>query len=219
MENLKLWNSVCVTDPQYTNDVQIGSHKYTAVDAYYRFKKATEVFGSFGQGWWIGTEKFDYESVKGLCIYTADLCYKADAKQGIIPIHSAIPTHEKKKVYKNRVETGEYEIIPDDDFIKKVVTDALTKGLSMLGFSADVFLGKFEDSKYVAAVKQEMAELPVDDINGLRFNLSRCFSLAEIDVLSKTYPIEMRRTKAFTNEVAKRIKELKDLKDANNQGN
>jgi disulfide oxidoreductase YuzD len=33
----------------------------------------------------------------------------------------------------------------DTDFAKKVETDTLTKALSKLGFSADVFLSKFED--------------------------------------------------------------------------
>ena len=33
--------------------------------------------------------------------------------------------------------------------MKKVATDALTKGLSKLGFNADVFMGMFDDNKYV----------------------------------------------------------------------
>ena len=38
----------------------------------------------------------------------------------------------------------------DDDAVKKVATDALTKGLSRLGFNSDVFEGLFDDNKYVA---------------------------------------------------------------------
>ena len=41
----------------------------------------------------------------------------------------------------------------DDDCIKKVATDALTKGLSKLGFNADVFMGRFDDNKYVNTPK------------------------------------------------------------------
>jgi hypothetical protein len=41
----------------------------------------------------------------------------------------------------------------DDDCVKKVATDALTKGLSKLGFNADVFLGLYDDNKYVAGAK------------------------------------------------------------------
>ncbi len=46
----------------------------------------------------------------------------------------------------------------DDDAGKKAMTDALTKGLSHLGLSADVFLGLFEDNKYVAKVAAQFKE-------------------------------------------------------------
>ncbi|MEZ0371267.1 MAG: hypothetical protein ACAI44_19390, partial [Candidatus Sericytochromatia bacterium] len=44
------------------------------------------------------------------------------------------------------------------DPMKKVRTDALTEGLSWLGFSADVFMGRFDDAKYVQKLQQELAE-------------------------------------------------------------
>lgn len=43
----------------------------------------------------------------------------------------------------------------DDDCIKKVQTDAITKGLSRLGFNADVFMGRFDGNKYVDANGQK----------------------------------------------------------------
>ena len=43
----------------------------------------------------------------------------------------------------------------DADCMKKATTDGLTKCLSMMGFNADIFLGKFDDSKYVQQVKAE----------------------------------------------------------------
>jgi hypothetical protein len=38
------------------------------------------------------------------------------------------------------------------------MTDGLTKALSHLGFSADVFLGRFDDNKYVADLKKEFGQ-------------------------------------------------------------
>lgn len=38
----------------------------------------------------------------------------------------------------------------DHDAPKKALTDAITKGLSYLGFCADVFLGEFDGNKYTA---------------------------------------------------------------------
>ena len=52
----------------------------------------------------------------------------------------------------------------DDDFAKKLETDMITKALSRLGFNADVFMGKFDDNKYVAAVKHEFEQVSNDPI-------------------------------------------------------
>ncbi len=43
----------------------------------------------------------------------------------------------------------------NNDPCKKARTDALTKGLSELGFNADVFLGLYDDNKYVAERQAE----------------------------------------------------------------
>jgi len=48
----------------------------------------------------------------------------------------------------------------DDNFAKKLETDTLTKAISKLGFNADIFLGLFDDVKYLADVTKEFAEKP-----------------------------------------------------------
>ena len=47
----------------------------------------------------------------------------------------------------------------DDEAPKKAMTDAMTKALSHLGVSADVFLGMFDNSKYVEKVAAEYKSL------------------------------------------------------------
>jgi hypothetical protein len=46
----------------------------------------------------------------------------------------------------------------DADGPKKALTDAITKGLSYLGCNADVFLGNFDDNKYVQQMRQSFGE-------------------------------------------------------------
>jgi len=53
----------------------------------------------------------------------------------------------------------------DDDFAKKMETNTVSKALSKLGFSADVFLGKFDDNKYVVDQKLK-AELEAIETGG-----------------------------------------------------
>ena len=137
-DNMSLWNSVCVTDPQHTKRVnQRGG--FTAIGAQSQIMEATKVFGPFGKGFGVSDEKFTpFPFSEGLGLYQARLWYVLNGETNVIhqfPIHSSIKYSVNGRV--------------DDDFAKKVATDALTKGLSKLGFNADVFLGKFDDNKYV----------------------------------------------------------------------
>ncbi len=137
-----IWNAVCTTDPKYTKKVnQRGG--FTAIDAQYQIQTATEMFGAFGMGWGVKDETFNI--IDSMVIYQAILWYVVDgvADENEIPIHSSLAVKP--------------------DCIKSVATDALTKGLSKLGFNADVFLGKFDDNKYV----QEQNTINNDDGSGI----------------------------------------------------
>jgi hypothetical protein len=46
----------------------------------------------------------------------------------------------------------------DDEAFKKSFTDAITNALKLIGVGADVHMGLFEDSKYVAEVAKEFSE-------------------------------------------------------------
>lgn len=140
-ENMKLWDSVQKTDPSHTKKVnQRGG--FTSISAHYQVMRATEVFGPVGTGW-------GYDC--GEPIFSGPFV--------IIPIRVwyGDRSHTFGPVY------GAAEIAgarPDSDAPKKAMTDGLTKALSHLGFNADVFLGKFDDNKYVAKLKEEFAAPP-----------------------------------------------------------
>jgi len=137
-KNIELWEKVEQTDPKYTKRVEIGTYKYTAIDAHYQILKATTEWGPLGNKWGIKDEKFTPimtgdKSVASI-IYTAVLYYP----EGEFPINSDARINSKTK-------NGYVE---NKDYAKKASTDALTKGLSKLGFSADVFMGKFDGADY-----------------------------------------------------------------------
>ena len=135
-DNMQLWESVETTDPKYTTRVnQRGG--FTAIGAQYQLRTATETFGPIGYGWGVRDEKIERWEDVGLAVYTAILWYVREgiADEHEVPIHSSIKYQSNGRV--------------DDDFFKKVATDALTKGFSKIGFNADVFMGKFDDNKYV----------------------------------------------------------------------
>lgn len=141
-DNLGLWNRHDVTDPSYTKKVTFGRN-YTAIDPQYQIYNATVEWGPYGSAW--GIKDINYgiiSNVEGVpYVQTIEaIFYYPD---GEFPISSDIMFFEGKD--KNIVK----------DQRKKLLTDITTKALSKLGFNADIFLGFFDDSKYVQSVKQD----------------------------------------------------------------
>lgn len=149
---LDLWNAVCKTDPKFTKKFQgKGGFTGTAICAQWQRYKATELWGPFGAEWNVRDESYDFVTIsddkrEALLVYTGTLNYPG----GSIGLKSEIDvwTYSRKGSYWSK----------NNDIHKKVSTDALTKGLSTLGFSADVFMGKFDDNKYIEKRREEVME-------------------------------------------------------------
>lgn len=140
-DNLRIWSKVEKTNPAHTKHVnQRGG--FTAVSANYQILAATETFGPIGEGW--GYISGDPVIVDTLIVVPVTL-WHSTRENTFGPMMGC----EEWKDKNGRV---------DSDAPKKATTDALTKLLSQLGFNADVFLGKFDDQKYVEQMKREFAE-------------------------------------------------------------
>ena len=157
MSNLKLWESVQKTDPKHTKKAKIGMMNITAICPQYQRKNATAAFGPYGSGWGVEDQEFnfmDFADQTKLCTYTATFWYMFEDKKCAFPIQS-----NTKVAFVTKSGQGYLKV--DDEYAKKAATDALTKGLSMLGFNSDVFEGKYDDSKYVNQMVQEFAPAPI----------------------------------------------------------
>jgi hypothetical protein len=149
MENMKLWDLVSVTDKKDTKSFKgKGGFNGTAICAQTQKKKACEVFGMFGteDGWNLENQKYSILEISNdfhhnLLVYSAILKYDFEGVKGSINIDSEIDIWNYIKKYSDWVK--------NNDIHKKVRTDAITKGLSELGFNSDVFEGKFDDNKYM----------------------------------------------------------------------
>ena len=154
---MALWSQVSVTNPKYTKEVNFG-RKFTSINAQYQLMCATEQFGACGNGWGVEDESF-YMATDGLLGYQATFWWMNKEQKNSFSINSSIATHNK---------SGKL----DDDCFKKVSTDALTKGLSKLGFSADIFLGDWDDNKYVsktAPKKESLSSSPTKKLDAKTF--------------------------------------------------
>ena len=142
-DNLKLWNAVEKTNPAHTKKVTFG-RAITAIDPYHQIKNATAQFGAAGDGWgWSVVDTKFLPTNEVACL---------------VRVWHGDPSKYIEQWGQNGLFIDKKEEKKDTDCMKKCVTDGLTKCLSTLGFNADVFLGKFDDSKYVQQMQQEFGE-------------------------------------------------------------
>lgn len=138
-DTMELWDSVCETDPGTTKKVtQRGG--FTAIDAHAQIKRATELWGPYGDKWGLGGLEWSYVmgTVGPIAVNLDAVFFCPNAPKGF-------------------QISGDMDYSPKNDTRKKLQTDLTTKALSKLGFNADVFLGKFDDQRYVNERKKAVA--------------------------------------------------------------
>jgi len=158
MENMKLWNSVCVTDPRAVKPITGKSYKGNSPSPYWIIQRATETFGPCGTGWGVQVvnERFERFGDESLHVATVLVWYVLDGKRGSI---------EQMGQTKAAYTSAAGKFIVDEDAPKKSVTDGMVKCLSMLGFAGDIFSGQWDDSGYVAYAAEETKRREVPTIN------------------------------------------------------
>ena len=151
-EGLELWNAVEKSDPKFLKKVEFGKRSFTTIDAYYQLKVATSLWGPYGKDWGLKDTHLEIVNVgeTPMAIYKATFYYPA----GEFEIYNAIK-------------------INDDEFAKKVETDTITKALSRLGFNADVFLGMYDNNRYVSNTQSNTQQASTekseaDDLESLK---------------------------------------------------
>ena len=142
INSLELWDQVQTSDPMEVKEVDFG-RKFNAIDAYSQIKNATQLWGPYGQDWGFK------EALTTWTLEDAKLCHG----QGMF-------TYPAGHFFVN----GSINYISangkvDSEFAKKLETDMITKALSRLGFNADVFLGKWDDNRYVNSLRQNKEAL------------------------------------------------------------
>ena len=153
MEKMELWDKVSKTNPAHTKAANVRGNKITAIAPQSQIMFATEQWGQYGAAWGFKEIDLDFSMLEktGIVVFKGVFFCPGDGIScGSFPIISSI------SAYKDGAMTK-----PDADFAKKVETDALTKALSKLGFNADVFMGLYDDHKYVQQVTEEFRPDPV----------------------------------------------------------
>lgn len=166
-DNLALWKSVEKTPKEQTKPITGKSYKGTSPKPHYLIHKATETFGPCGIGWGfiIADERIeDGAGGERMSIARVRVWFKWNGERGEVE-------HIGGTSFSGTRKDG--KPFTDEDAPKKSVTDALVKALSMIGFAGDIFMGLYDDSKYVADLEEEArsAQGPSPALQALMANI------------------------------------------------
>jgi len=163
-DHMRIWNAVSKTDPAHTKGFKRGGgFTGTAIKPMWVWQRLTDFFGPCGTGW--GMERPEYQVVPGdnrevLVFCTVAGWYTENGERKFVFGEGGdkVVTHIKANEQYKRPERWEN----DDEAFKKAFTDALMNAFKFIGVGADVHMGLFDDSKYVADLRKEFAE-PAND--------------------------------------------------------
>ena len=179
-KNMLVWEHGKKTDPSATKSNNQGGRQSTSINGYWVIQKATELWGPIGSAW--GYEILEDTLTEGVPIMSKPekdvnpemLCM---SKMHTIKLRLWYPECSALGVtafghtpYIYATKNGP---LCDMEAPKKSLTDALKKALSMLGFSADIFLGEWEDRSYVEQRLGEEAIAKSQDANAERLNQAK----------------------------------------------
>ncbi|HID4048104.1 TPA: hypothetical protein ACXE9F_004637 [Pluralibacter gergoviae] len=171
-DNLTLWKSAFKTDERFTKAFSQNGGG-TSINGTYMTMMATREFGPKGIGWGVEIleERFDSGAPITRKVKGAD----GNSTWELIPDGSGGYLTEKHHVIKIKLwyirgedrgmeiaygctpylYDSRYGPICDGEATKKSLTDATKKALSSLGFSADIFLGLYDNPEYRQRTKAE----------------------------------------------------------------
>jgi len=147
--NLDLWNSHADIDPKYTKAITGKAYKGTSPNPQYVIMCLTEMFGPVGQGFGWEVLAEDFTPLGDEILHWCRIRFWHTDRQHY---------YESYGQTKALMKTRDKGLMSDEDAPKKSLTDAIIKAASQLGIAANIFLGRWDDQKYVAEVEKEFRQ-------------------------------------------------------------
>lgn len=144
--NLNLWKAHEDIDPKFTKAITGRDYGGTSPNPQYVIKCLTDLFGPVGQGfgWRVIAEGFERFGDTALHWCRIEFWHTDRGN-----------TFEAYGQTKAAYVTSAGKMRVDEDAPKKSLTDAIVKAASQIGIAANIFLGRWDDQKYVAEVNAE----------------------------------------------------------------
>lgn len=149
-QNLHIWNSNADIDPKHTKPISGKDYKGTSPDPQEIIRMLTKQFGPVGKGFgWTVLEQ-DYQPLgEGVVLHWVRIEFWWNDNGE----HRTYEGFGQTKAAYMAGKADNRYIRTDEDAPKKSLTDAITKAASQLGFAANIYLGLFDDNRYVTGLE------------------------------------------------------------------
>jgi hypothetical protein len=219
-DNLRIWNALGKTDPAHTKSFsRAGGFKGTAIKPIWITQRLTELFGPCGDGWGMNEPRFNVVPAGDeVLVYCTVAGWYVDQSQ---------PRNEyggpQNVVYgvggdKIVTKRNDGKLFHDDEAFKKAFTDALGNAFKFVGVGADVHMGLFEDSKYLAEVRKEFTPQPDNPHTGEPKPSGKREKLADLkEGVPAPYPY-ITHLMTATHEFVRTLNSYSDLEEYSEWG-
>lgn len=146
--NLAIWERFADIDPKFTKPISGRDYGGTSPNPQYVIRCLTELFGPVGKGFGWSVLAEDFKELGGTYLHWCRIKFWWKDEEGF---HGVEEYGQTKAAY----VTSKGTMRVDEDAPKKSLTDAIVKGASHIGIAANIFLGRWDDQKYVTEVNQE----------------------------------------------------------------
>lgn len=209
-DNLEIWNKFADIDPAFTKPITGKPYKGTSPNPHYVIRCLTEMFGPVGKGfgWEVVAEGF--QPLGDEVLHWCRIRFWHGDGQGFEAYG------QTKALMKTR--NG---MMLDEDAPKKSLTDAITKAAAQIGVASNIFLGRWDDSRYVAQVNQEFREAenvaafqPIAYRDRVKGAIERAATLADLGKLWKSEAESLAHLKELDPPKFNELNAAKDARKA-----
>lgn len=144
---LKIWRTVEDSDADFNRPGNDGRRSFTTVDPHFQLKRATAMWGPYGDQWGITNVSFN------VLVSKEPASKRGEARETSVMLMTGHFFYPNPNPKIDSPISFEYAVDrafkPGWDVCKFLQTNFRSKCLSLLGFNADVYLGMWDDCDYV----------------------------------------------------------------------
>ena len=205
MGNLDLWNKHADIDPAFTKPITGKAYKGTSPSPQYVIHCLTDMFGPVGQGFGWDVTAEGWQPLGDEVLHWCRIRFWHTDRANGFDAYGQTKALMKTK-------NG---LMADEDAPKKSLTDAIVKAASHVGVAANIFLGRWDDQKYVAQVAEEKrAAEQADAVAKATGFISAAETVEDMTERWKKLPAHIRDSQPVLDAAKARKAQLTNNKEA-----